>query len=102
MNASEDRQYCPHCKGTRNRISETRPAWDYVRRRRRCIDCGGTWLTFEVSVENLDREFRKGLPHKGVAPPPTPGEVANNKREKFMKAVDTAIQQLNELKEAVR
>ena len=50
---------CPHCKGSKSEVLETRNAGSAVRRRRRCLEekCGERFSTMELVVapgEHLD------------------------------------------------
>lgn len=56
---------CPECKGE-SEVKNSRPFFDFIKRRRRCIACGHSWNTFEmhqdlckVAVNKKYRENKK-------------------------------------------
>ncbi|MDR2731878.1 MAG: transcriptional regulator NrdR [Fibromonadaceae bacterium] len=38
---------CPHCKADNDKVIETRPSGDTVRRRRECLECATRFTTYE-------------------------------------------------------
>lgn len=45
MNIAVD--LCAKCKGDSS-VKDSRPAAEYIRRRRECLKCGERWTTYEV------------------------------------------------------
>lgn len=41
---------CPVCRSAQNEVIDSRPGVRYHRRRRRCLQCGEKFSTYEVSV----------------------------------------------------
>jgi transcriptional regulator NrdR family protein len=42
---------CPKCGSTLLSCIESRPSAETIRRRRKCLDCGFRFTTFEISTE---------------------------------------------------
>ena len=49
---------CPSCASRDNHIRETRehPEYNWIRRLRRCYECGHAWATIELSENELSME----------------------------------------------
>lgn len=51
---------CPKCKSYNQRIVDSRPANNTVKRRRECLDCGFRFNTVEFSNETL-QEYEEDI-----------------------------------------
>lgn len=75
---------CPSCKSTNNIILDSKLKISYIRRRRKCQDCGTRWKT-----EN-DRLFERGVRM-------TMEEVMNS--DKFIKVLRNNLTRIGYIKE---
>ena len=48
---------CPQCGFPENRVIDSRPSKDSIRRRRECIECGFRWTTWEYSEKKQKTEI---------------------------------------------
>lgn len=48
---------CPNCGADQSIVLDTVPKSDYIRRRRKCLDCNHRWTTFEVEGRKVDRYY---------------------------------------------
>lgn len=46
---------CPKCNGYGLACSDSRPHNETIRRRRRCLNCGYRFTTYEISVEDYSK-----------------------------------------------
>lgn len=53
---------CPVC-GAKTRITDVRPQVDFNRRRRRCIECGYRFTTYEVDKDIWERRTQHNETH---------------------------------------
>lgn len=49
---------CPICDGE-TRITNSRPDYDYVRRRRECTECGYRFTTLEIDKDLYERIIKE-------------------------------------------
>ena len=47
---------CPQCEDIRSKVTDSRPAGDFTRRRRRCEACKYVWTTIEIPAFDTETE----------------------------------------------
>lgn len=72
---------CPECRFGDNDVTDSRPAYYWIRRRRRCRSCGHRWTTAEVPYEMV----------QGVADASKIFSIARHQLQKGLDAMDKVV-----------
>lgn len=51
---------CPKCFTDNNCCSDSRPSEEFIYRRRKCKECGFSWLTVEMDLDRAGEEYQYG------------------------------------------
>lgn len=91
---------CPHCKADNDKVVETRPSGDSVRRRRECLECSGRFTTYEyiekgtITVAKRDgrREpFKKEKLLGGIRKACAKRPVSSEKIEEIVNSIEAKL-----------